>query len=241
MLSQSALISQPFSRTTRSAWIKNLPDPFPKSIPYSVIFVFLATSILVAILMFPGGFSLVKNPISQLGSPVLNPKGHWWFRIGVCVTCLFKITCLVGELRTQEDHPPLTVLIAGLEIVANLGFAGIAIIPEERYSVHFALAGVAFFGYMAWLMIISWKQFFEGRWMSRFGELSWIPKGITISLIAVGLLIMLTWTAKLKMSPSSLTGGSPLLQFAPWEWLTFLSICGWDWYLHSLSLNFSSS
>ncbi|MHA1522728.1 MAG: hypothetical protein ACTSRK_21400 [Promethearchaeota archaeon] len=65
--------------------------------------------------------------------------------------------------------------------------------------------------------------------------MSWIPKGALFSIIAVGMLVMLTWTAKLKMSSGNILGGSFLLQFAPWEWLTFISICSWDWYVHYFS------
>ncbi len=232
MISQSAIVSQPLSRTSL---FRIIPKSPVKSIPYSVIFVILASTILVSILVFPERYSLLTHPISKLGSPVLNPQGHLWFRTGVCLTCIFKIGTLIAEIRVQEDHTPVSIVISVLEIVANLGFAGIALIPEERYCAHFILAAVAFYGYVAWLIGISWRQFFDGRWISRFGELSWISKGIVFSVIAVGMLIMLTWTAKFKMAPSNLLGGSPFLQFAPWEWLTFISICSWDWYLHYFS------
>ncbi|MHA1522729.1 MAG: hypothetical protein ACTSRK_21405 [Promethearchaeota archaeon] len=149
MISQSAIISQPISHTSIFRIIPKTPI---KSIPYSVIFVILASTILVSIALFPERYSLLTHPISKLGSPRLNPNGHLWFRIGVCLTCIFKIITLIVELRVQEDRSPLLILLSVLEIVANLGFAGIAIIPEEHYTGHFVLAAFAFYGYVSWLL-----------------------------------------------------------------------------------------
>ncbi|MBN2151906.1 MAG: hypothetical protein JW839_10695, partial [Candidatus Lokiarchaeota archaeon] len=118
--------------------------------------------VLVSWLLFPGLYSLTTNTISDLGNPVLNPSGFWFFSAAFIYLAfsLFPFFQFV-----HKRLAPMGRLFAKMALVANLvsfgGLLALATFPNlpETLSVHVPAAvasfgGLVFGGLFYWIIIV---------------------------------------------------------------------------------------
>lgn len=126
--------------------------PDLRKIPLSSIVALTAITFFCACLAFsianyPPGFTPLKNWMSDLGNPLLNPAGSAYFNCGCMITGLFLIVFYIGlrQWRSPDGARARTMSAAqAAGIFSGIALAGVGYFPET-FSPHHLIVSVLFF------------------------------------------------------------------------------------------------
>src|SRR5271157_3367889 len=97
----------------------------------------LLTGIIVAQVFFPGGYSILKNHISDQGGMKSNPQVYWFFDIIVVITGILLVPSFIWLYRRLlPTMLPLSKFATFAAIVGCAGFMLVGIIPEDFGNMH---------------------------------------------------------------------------------------------------------
>ncbi|MHA1729807.1 MAG: DUF998 domain-containing protein [Promethearchaeota archaeon] len=182
----------------------------------------------ISIFLFPDGYTIVDNCISQLGSLKKNPIGHWFFNIGLIFTGIFSLPSFLYIHKRFSMFPSglisqlLNHLSMGLSAIGLSGFAFVGIFPEEFDIFHDVSAGLAFGGFFLAQFFIMFLILYKMNHARRFKGKNY---KLFIFLAVYGQLIAV-WT--IVISNSIIFGSFRIIIENPLlEWSIYISDLIW--------------
>jgi hypothetical membrane protein len=124
----------------------------PPKLPISsivglIIIVFFCSFLTLSIINFPPGFSPLKNWMSDLGNPELNPSGYAYFNWACMITGLLLAVFYLGLRRAQstDSHVTKTMIVTqAFGIFSGIALTGVGYF-NETFSPHHFIVSVLFF------------------------------------------------------------------------------------------------
>lgn len=141
---------------------------------------------LVAYLHFPGPYSPIHNTLSELGSPLLNPAGSGFYRVGCVIggsiTIAFFLTLTPWRASGTELQNRFLTGVQAFGMVAGLAMVLFAVFADNESLAHRIDLGMLATSSMA-LMVLSlvalWRPHRHQRWRT------------AITLIASGAIVLM--------------------------------------------------
>jgi hypothetical protein len=173
-------------------------------------------------LLFPGAYSLAVNTISDLGNPIKNPSGFWYFSAAFIYLAFFNIPFY---RFVHKRLAPLSKLLARFALLANIaasgGFIAMATfsnVNDATLTIHIPAAVVSFGGLVVggliyWIVIVKDA-------ILKTGTRRIIPLVGAMTNIVVGIAVFQLF----DFSTFSVKNLSDLALVAPWEWTLFFAI-----------------
>ncbi len=214
--SMEAVVKETVSRFFDGAYPKK--TLFQRMSPF--IAGIFAGLLLISWLLFPGAYSIATNTISDLGNPIKNPSGFWFF------SAAFYYLAFAMIPFYQFVHKRLAALsriLSRLGLLANLvgsgGFIALAAFSnvDATISVHLTAAVVSFGGLIVG-GVIYWTIIVKDA-ILKTGTRRIIPIVGSLTNVVVGIAVFQIFdltTFTVKNLPDSI--------IAPWEWTMFFGI-----------------
>jgi hypothetical protein len=149
-------------------------------------------------LLFPGAYSLAVNTISDLGNPIKNPSGFWYFSVAFIYLAFFNIPFY---RFVHKRLAPLSKLLARFALLANIVASGGFIAMATFSNVNEATLTVK-------------------DAILKTGTRRIIPLVGAMTNIVVGIAVFQLF----DFSTFSVKNLSDLALVAPWEWTLFFAI-----------------
>ncbi len=127
--------------------VLNLPRIPVSSIVGLIIIVFFCSLLALSIINYPPGFSPIKNWMSDLGNPVLNPEGSSYFNVACVITGLLLVVFYLGISRWQGTGRQRTKTFTAaraIGIFSGFALAGVGVF-NETFDPHHLVVSVLFF------------------------------------------------------------------------------------------------
>ena len=131
----------------------------------SIVF-FILLMIYLSFLQYPTSFTIYRNQISHLGSPIENPSGYKIFNAGIFIFGLLIIPMLYFLFRIYSNYMLITSKIAVLfGSISAFALILLPFYPVENWTIHWIIAEFIFIGFIGlatslciiWLVKISKK------------------------------------------------------------------------------------
>jgi len=180
------------------------------------------------------GYEIPNHDVSDLGDPAMNPKGWWFWAIGMGIAAVMTIPLISYASRRMEE---LTIMQAGggRRLVtfgsicmrcACLGLAGLALAPQgPRLDLIHVISGVVAMGGAYLTLLLFWgAPLFKVQQMSvaRLALFSvsawWAVAGF---LVTQGFRFFAYGELGHDLRHK---GESILLRFSLWEWMLFAAV-----------------
>jgi hypothetical protein len=117
---------------------------------FIAILVYFGISLILAQMLFPGGYSITEYHISTQGNTVLNPVGSWFFIFGASITAILFIPhFFYMHRRIMPTLGLITILMTFFALIGCIGLFLVGVVPEslDGYNwLHDIGADMAFMG-----------------------------------------------------------------------------------------------
>ncbi|MBD3185857.1 DUF998 domain-containing protein [Candidatus Bathyarchaeota archaeon] len=174
----------------------------------------------------PSGYSLVENPISDLGNPVLNPYGWFFFSaafVFFSIILLPMYMFLYQRLKKMESIFPKIGIISN--VVSSIGMGMLAFFPNKIPSLALhGLAALLAFGGICSGIISSWIAIARDAYIKARRERRKIISLAIVSIFVLLIFITVTGTTELVFRDLFGESKSWFLAFSFWEWMLFFAI-----------------
>jgi hypothetical membrane protein len=112
-----------------------------------IIIIFFCAALTLSIVNYPPGFSPLKNWMSDLGNPVLNPAGSAYFNGACMITGLLLVVFYIGLNRRQGIGGRMTKIQTTAQafgVFSGISLAGVGVF-NETFDPHHLIVSVLFF------------------------------------------------------------------------------------------------
>lgn len=111
--------------------IKGKADKKIHGIFFIIVLTYFGVSLLMAQILYPGGYSITQYFISRQGHPIKNPIGSWFFIFGTCISSILLIPhFLYMHRRMMPTLGLVTKLMTLTALIGCFGLFMVGVFPE---------------------------------------------------------------------------------------------------------------
>jgi len=181
--------------------------------------------VIIAQFFYPGGYSILRNYVSDQGWQATNPETYWVFDTAVIVTGLLLIPLF---LWLHKRLVPTTVLLSRIatffSLVGCLGFSLVGGFRKDFEVPHDTVTVVAFggLGLAAFFMlfVLLRKMMLREIWPNKVGYVIFFGQLMVVAVLSLVFALAKTTLARAGVDPA-------WLAWPPWEWLLLISMTIW--------------